>query len=320
MRRIAIIATTLIMATSIAGCSKNIDGKSVNSEVTKKTTKITSEEAKNNDGTSVNTEIIDDFLHGSSYKDLLKEDSWTVGIEEGVKLREPLQGKSGVIPQTPSDEEFEKKPIAKVEDVKILEDAGKPADSTSEITTDTSVKSADGVKKAITEVVNETDKNLAASVLPEPLMFLYNTKSYVRNDLIDNGYLQLYSAQTGSTQAESYLKRLRIKNEALEHKNYQIRELFKDDAELISDWSDCFKQLMGAQKTSEKMTDSQSLMAYSKEIDLEALYTTYNKFESRANKHLVGFVPYIGEKSTTNNTITTQSEVDKDTKKQQEGE
>ena len=272
MRHNAAIITGLLIVLALTGCSKSADTKSTASGTAKNTT--TAANATTDEGTPASDSIVDRYLYANSYDELTTPDSDT----NDVKLREPLKPTYGTIPPTPPDSAFGTKPIV----------AG---------------QNTPGVGPDI-------DKNLVASKLPEPLMFLYNMRSYVKNDLINNGYIMVYSTKTDNAEVESYLRRLRVANEVLDEKDYQIRELFKGDADLVSAWDNCYKQLTIARNTLSQIKDGKSLLKYNKDFDIPSLNKVYNDFESSTQQQLAGFVPYVGDPPTKTSTTSEQANVD----------
>lgn len=255
---IGIIVITILGSIVIVKSIKNrnINNIEANKEVD---VELGDDENKEGGGNKTNINSTD---KGRKYIELINDDIDGYDKKfEGVELREEYGDvKRDIIPVTPPDSEFD------------------------------AVISIDDNEDSI---IRDTNDN--------GLIFLYELQRYVSNDLIDSGITLIYSAHKKNedkikVDIESTLKMLKISFESLETKNTKIRELFKDDKDLITAWNKCYIQLSKSRDIIMKMENKEDIYKHNSLLDINAIYKQYGKFKNKLIQKLNGFSIYYIEK------------------------
>ena len=243
---ILMVTTFVILAIIAKNINRNelevdmtiIDVKNISEKVGNKT-----DNDKKDKGDSGDSEGMDNI----SYRDLQIAE---VDVEESdikeIKLREELKVPESLIGETLPDSEYN---ICEGNETKMKE-----------------IEEREGIK-------NDAEDDFEYSI------FLYDFDQYIRTDLIRDGYGVIYymSENNGNDiDASRVVKSLKIRLESLEDKNRLLREKFSGDAELISVWDSCYKELMKAGEVLDKINedDVSNIYKYSREVDINSLHKT----------------------------------------------
>lgn len=247
---------SLLILTSISGCS-SVDEVSSIEDIVKEDVKVDEDS---------NVSKIE------TYRSLVSNKNKVKGLFGEVKLKEPLVLEPGIIPETPPDDEF--------------------VDLDEEIQEEDKEDGEEGTEETVKEERVLIDRNNIETELPDKSEFIAKVVNYLNSE-INSGCITVYSYDTNIVEENPLfgidytIRQLKISFESIEYKNDTIKELFKDDEELMKSWESCYEQLVKDRDIVYSITDSSDVMEHNKEIDVEALYSCYSSFEQIANSRIV---------------------------------
>lgn len=271
-----------VMALFLTGCGSkevnNVNFSRVVDEIKSVNNSILEDSSLNNR---------DEYLTSSSYKDLIDDKEGIGSIFNTVKLKEPVKVDIGIVEETPSDESF-----VKIKD-KEKDSLTSLKESIVDILVGSEVK--EEVEEDILEDDVEIDRNKEGRVLPEAKKFLYDLNQYIGNDVINNGFVLLYSydesKDNNDISIDYILSRLKLNLESLEIKNKDIKSLYGDNEMLLNSWDKCYKEVRNAEIIINKMIDKESIKSNSKSLNIDALYKVYNSFRDISYGYLIDYIP-----------------------------
>ena len=196
----------------------------------------------------------EDYLKYSTYKGIVKESTGN-GLFNKVTLKEPLYAKGKIIDGG--------EVTRKLEEEKSKTEDGEE-DAQDELNKDIDILSVDKSE------------------------YMYNLREKIGSQLINNGYLLLYSdTEDEIFNSEFAIKKIKTVSESLDNINSTLNILVPDDEKLTDSWSILYEQLKNSNSLIESLSEEYSIEECKNDINLEAILDSYSNFEIILNSYIV---------------------------------